>query len=74
MLPAGFEPAIPASDRLQTLALDRSATWMGSIRSPVRPVGSELLYRLSYPGPQTSHRAGAFAPTVRRNVLPPCSG
>ena len=25
MLPAAFEPATPASDRLQTLALDRSA-------------------------------------------------
>jgi hypothetical protein len=25
MPPAGFEPVIPASDRLQTLALDRSA-------------------------------------------------
>ena len=26
MPPAGFEPAIPAGERLQTLALDRSAT------------------------------------------------
>jgi hypothetical protein len=26
MSPGGFEPAIPASDRPQTLALDRSAT------------------------------------------------
>ena len=26
MPPAGFEPAIPASDRPQTFALDRSAT------------------------------------------------
>jgi len=26
MLPAGFEPAIPASDRLQTHALNRAAT------------------------------------------------
>ena len=29
MSPAGFEPAIPAGDRLQTLALDRSATGIG---------------------------------------------
>ena len=28
--PAGFEPAMPASDWLQTLALDRSATWIGA--------------------------------------------
>ena len=30
MPPAGFEPAIPASDRPQTLALDRSATGIDS--------------------------------------------
>ena len=29
MSPAGFEPAIPVSDRPQTLALDRSATEIG---------------------------------------------
>ena len=29
MPPAGFEPAIPAGDRLQTLALDRSASGIG---------------------------------------------
>ena len=28
---AGFEPAIPAGKRLQTLALDRSATGIGSL-------------------------------------------
>ena len=28
MFPAGFEPAIPASDRPQAFALDRSATGM----------------------------------------------
>jgi hypothetical protein len=38
MPPAGFESAIPASDRPQTLALDRSVTGIG-IRSPDRPVG-----------------------------------
>jgi hypothetical protein len=27
MPPVGFEPAIPAGERLQTLALDRSTTW-----------------------------------------------
>ena len=30
MPPAGFEPAIPADDRLQTHALDRSATGIGT--------------------------------------------
>ena len=30
MAPAGFEPAIPAGDRPQTLAVDRSATGIGS--------------------------------------------
>ena len=31
MSPAGFEPTMPASDRLQTHALDRSATSDGII-------------------------------------------
>ena len=30
MTPAGLKPATPASDRLQSLALDRSATGIGS--------------------------------------------
>ena len=50
MPPEGFKPAIPASNRLQTLALDRSATGIGRIRSPNRPGYRELLYRLSYRG------------------------
>ena len=29
MPPAGFEPAFPVGDRLQTLALDRSVTEIG---------------------------------------------
>jgi len=29
MLAAGFEPAIPASERLQTYTLDRAATGIG---------------------------------------------
>ena len=33
MLPAGFEPAIAGSERLQTHALDRSATGSGSFNS-----------------------------------------
>jgi hypothetical protein len=33
--PAGFGPAIPASERLQTYALDRAATGMGYIQITV---------------------------------------
>ena len=56
MTPAGFELATSASDRSQTLALDCSATGIGRIRSPDRPARSELLYRLSYAGPQSRNR------------------
>ena len=31
MAPAGFEPAIPASERSQTHALDRTATGIGTV-------------------------------------------
>ena len=31
MLPAGFEPTIPASERPQAYALDRAATGAGSV-------------------------------------------
>ena len=31
MSPAGFEPAIPASERQQTHALKSAATWIGNI-------------------------------------------
>ena len=47
MLVPGYEPAIPASDRPQALALDRSAIGIDRIRSPDRPTRSESLYRLS---------------------------
>ena len=41
MPPAGFEPAVPASDRPQTLALDRSATGIGRFDPrTVQPVTS----------------------------------
>ena len=32
MLPAGFEPAVPASERLQTYAFDSAANGIGSYR------------------------------------------
>ena len=35
MPPAEFEPAIPVGDRLQTHALDRSATAIGSQRANI---------------------------------------
>ena len=47
----GFEPATAASDRPQTLALDRSAT---GIRPPDRPAHCESLYRLRYSGPHAT--------------------
>ena len=50
MPPAEFEPAIPASDRPQNLALDHSTT-NRRIRSPDRQARNESLYRLSYRGP-----------------------
>ena len=31
MLPVGFEPAIPASERTQTLALEHAATGIGNV-------------------------------------------
>ena len=40
VLPAGFEPATPASDRPQTFALDRSATGIGIDPKTIEPVAS----------------------------------
>ena len=50
----GFEPAIPAGERPQAHALDRTST---GIRSPNRSAHSESLYRLSYPGQHLSRFA-----------------
>jgi len=33
MAPAGFEPAIPASERSQNHALERAATWIDILHS-----------------------------------------
>ena len=49
MPPAGFEPATPASEQPQILALDRSATGIDRIRSPDRPAPSESLHQASRP-------------------------
>ena len=56
MPPEGFEPAIPASERPDTYALDRAATEIGRNRSPDRPTHRKSLYRLSYPGLATVRR------------------
>jgi hypothetical protein len=48
--PAGFEPAFPASDRPQLVALGRSATGIARIRYPDRTVRSVSLYRMSCRG------------------------
>jgi hypothetical protein len=72
--------AIPASDRPQTLALDRLATGIG-VRSQDRPTHSQSLYRLSYPCPQVSlniywmggcvgNRASIFAMEKGKNLCP----
>ena len=49
--PVGFQPAIPAGDWQQNLALDRSPN---GTRSPDRPTCSESLYWLRYPSPLSS--------------------
>ena len=46
--PAEFEPAIPTIYWPQNLALDHTATGIGTIRSPDRRACSKSLYRLSY--------------------------
>jgi hypothetical protein len=70
--PGGFEHATPASDGLQIIALDGSATVIGVnclsphwvscsnnwFRSPNHPARSKSLHRLSYPGPRTLTMAG----------------
>ena len=43
MHPVEFKTAVPVSDVPQTLALERSPTGIGGIRSPNHPVRSELL-------------------------------
>ena len=43
MPPAGFEPTIPAGDRLQTHALDRSATGIGAAQ-----ITAQNAHRLAY--------------------------
>jgi hypothetical protein len=44
MLTAGFETAIPVSERPQTYALDRAATGFGSFRLPI--IAENILHRI----------------------------
>ena len=48
MPPAGFEPAVPASDRLQTLVLDRSATGIGPYKIPLLHSYSVIYLKILY--------------------------
>ena len=50
MPPAGFEPAIPAGERLQTLALDRSATLEMQNKSHSAATRMSFLLMLFKPG------------------------
>ena len=49
MPPGGFEPAIPASDRSQTLALDRSATEIGGFDARTFQTVASRYSKLSQP-------------------------
>jgi hypothetical protein len=55
MPPAGFELAIPVTDRPQALALDSSATGIGRIRTSDHPSSRQSLYWLRHPGCMDSH-------------------
>jgi len=58
MKPAGFEPAIPASERLQTHAVDGVATWLASLNITGSP-GIESRWRRDIPRPSRT----ALGPT-----------
>ena len=56
MPPAGFEPAIPASDRPQTLALDLSDTGIGRNRTRDLPSSSAVLNQVRHQAPYRVNR------------------
>jgi hypothetical protein len=45
---AGFKPAIPASERLQTHAFDRAATGIGKNTLYTHGIGKILKYKILY--------------------------
>ena len=51
MPPVGFEPTISAGERLQTYALDRTATWTGRDK-PCRELSFYYLIQMSDPQPK----------------------
>jgi hypothetical protein len=60
MLPAGFEPAAPASDRPQTHALERAATGIGFsliFLAQQPPLGQGLLIREVSRSHTTTHHS-----------------
>jgi hypothetical protein len=61
MPPAGFEPEIPAGERLQTHALDRSVTGMGK---------SELLEKLK---PKIAGRRNKMMFHLKKLLFKVCS-
>jgi hypothetical protein len=64
MPPVGFEPAIPASERPQTHALDRTATGIGRFDPrTVQPVASRY----------TDWAVAALYSSLLQNVKFPCA-
>ena len=48
MSPTGFEPTIPASERLQTHTLDREATWIDINKFTIDKIFSDHLQLSGY--------------------------
>jgi hypothetical protein len=60
MLAAGFDPAIPASERPQTHALDRAGTGIGNNGQLLIPVLSQINLVYVYEVRAKSFRSGAI--------------
>jgi len=68
MLPTGFEPAVPASERPQTHALDRVVTWIGGCDISWYPLSAFDQLR-SAPRPHAPIIIGESAPrSLRRQT------
>ena len=64
MLPAGFEPATPASDRPQTFALDLSATGVSGFESPTFRLVAQCLANSATSFTQSNLDSSVFQPVV----------